>query len=220
MTTQNRTKTVLTLAFVAMAFLALTAGSANAQVTVTPDHISTDPGVQSTLLAIDVPYSASLPFTGGPDWPEDADDGFLVVNHAVQESWTNGKWEPDGTPQAENRAYQVYPNASPNVTYTFDIPDGAIIYAVYATWATRAKLYARYHYGEGAASDSLDVVQSVNPTDRPRPGLDGRCERGKDSTVPTSLQWSDHRDRRRWVHSGGEQIYSQRSEHRRGGDRR
>ncbi len=166
------------------AVLLICTASANAGIIVTSDHISTGSAV-GTLMAVDVPYFATLPGTGGPDWAEDADDGFLVVNHAVQETWTNGQWEPDGTPQAENRAYQVYPNAAPNVTYTFDIPDGSTINAIYATWAKRSNLFGRYHYSEGAALDSLDVVQTGHPlTDL---GLDWTDDVNAVRTAPFQL---------------------------------
>jgi len=170
MITKNRIKTALTLAAVAMAILVVATTSANAAIIVTPDHISTDPGVQSTLLAIDVPFvgTTGFPYTGGPDWPEDADDGFVTVNAGIGEvvGTNNGRWEPDGTPNTGNQHYQTYNNsAAPDVSYTFDLPDGAIIYAIYATWRTRNKVGGVYTYSEGASSgNSGQIDQSVNPT--------------------------------------------------------
>jgi len=155
MTTQKRIKRVLTLAALAMALFGLTV-SANAQIIVTPDHISSG-SATATLVAIDVPYQATWPASGGPDWPEDADDGFTTVNNPIQEPRTGvtSNWEPDGTPLSEAVPYFTYGNGPvPSVKYVFDIPDGAIIYAIYATWFTRNKDGCTYEYTEGAASDT------------------------------------------------------------------
>ena len=168
---------------------------ANAAVVVTPDHISTNPGIVGTLVAIDVPYVATLPYTGGPDWTVAADDGFQTVDQPVQETWTSGRWEPDGTPQSENRAYQTYPNGNPNVSFTFnlaasgiDIPDGSTINGVYATWATRSNLWGRYSYAEVTSSGSVDLNQSANPATNL--GLDWTDDGSTVRTAPFQLIFS------------------------------
>ena len=123
MITQNRIKTVLTLAAVAMAFLGLTV-SASAQITVTPDHIVSG-SATGTLVAIDPPKKsgddgnvAGVGFTG----PLGGDDG----------GSSRGAWEPDGTDDSTQWHIGWINNAV--VSWTFDVPDGAIIHNVYAKW--------------------------------------------------------------------------------------
>jgi hypothetical protein len=143
---------------------------------VTPDHIvSSAFGVTGTLLAIDVPFVTVSPTFGGPDWPEDADDGFTApaaVNDGIREPDNNagGKgWEPDGTPLTEAKGYFTYPGENnggqPSVTWTFDLPNGVVVNAVYANFGSRGSSdRALYSYAEGAASDSVTVNQHPAPS--------------------------------------------------------
>jgi hypothetical protein len=169
MNTRKRNKTLLTL--VALAVIALIATSANAQIKVTSDHIVSIDGepnapATGTLIAIDVPYVdvAAFPASGGPDWSEDADDGFVTFNSPLQEYDDTSRWEPDGTPIAEAMAFYTYHPSikncpTPGVKYVFDIPDGAIVNAIYATWNTRGTDGCTYQYSEGTASGSIPQLQ-------------------------------------------------------------
>ena len=127
---------------------------------VTPDHIVTNTyEVVGTLLAVDVPYVTVSPTYGGPDWPEDADDGFiapLAASDGIRESNGTSRWEPDGTLLSEGLAYYTYGNGpAPGVIWKFGLPDGAVINAVYATWNTRGSDGITYQYTEGTASGSI-----------------------------------------------------------------
>jgi len=169
------TRTLVT----AIAVLIL-AGSANAAVEVTPDHIVSG-SATGTLVAIDVPFVGSVNGTpgvfGGPTWTtggsivaSPADQGFTTVNDGIREDDGSSQWEPDGTPIAEAKAYRTFGNGPiPSVTWTFnlaasgmDIPDDSIINAIYATWSRRNVDGITYQYTEGAASDS--IVRQTNGT--------------------------------------------------------
>ncbi|MCX6880148.1 MAG: Ig-like domain-containing protein [Verrucomicrobia bacterium] len=134
-----------------------TAAPPSGGIEVTTGHIVGTPtyGVTGTLVAIDVPYAATLPASGGPDWPEDCDDGFTTVNSPLRDLDGTSNWEPDGTPISEANAYMVYNGGVPSVTWTFGVPDGSVINAVYATWNTRTTDGITYQYSEGAASGSI-----------------------------------------------------------------
>ena len=166
MTRQYRNKSLLTLAAVALVTLAVTATSATAAVVVTPDHIVSG-SATGTLVAIDVPFVTVNPTFGGPDWPEDADDGFtapVAANDGIREAMNGtSPWEPDGTLLSEARGFFTFGNGpAPSVTWNFDLaasgidlPDGSVINAIYATWLTRNVDGITYQYTEGAASDSI-----------------------------------------------------------------
>jgi len=168
------TTAILTLAAVVMAALAIMATSANAAMIVTPDHIVTG-SATGTLVAIDVP-TVPNGTTGGPIWTTGggiiataADNGLATVGAGIMEPYGASPWEPDGTPAGEAVTYGTYPTKNPNVSYNFnlaasgiDIPDGSIVNAVYATWATRGKDGASYTYNE-ATADSTTRLHSVSP---------------------------------------------------------
>lgn len=134
-----------------------------AGIEVTPDHIVSGE-VNGKLLAIDVPYVATIPATGGPDWPGIADDGFTTVNSALsEEDDGTSPWEPDGTPLSEAKAYRASYGDNPSVKYVFDLPDGTLINAVYTTWNHRSKDGCTYSYTEGTTSDSAPITQDAEP---------------------------------------------------------
>ncbi len=136
----------------------------------TADHVVSGSAI-GTLVAIDVPYVGAGNVNGGPVWTADAawgatahvmDNGLATVNDAIVADDGTSKWEPDGTPIGEARAYRTSGNGpAPSVEYTFnldsawvDIPDGSVINAVYSTWNRRNVDGVTYQYAEGAASDS------------------------------------------------------------------
>jgi hypothetical protein len=126
------------------------------------DHVVSGP-VTGTLLAVDVPFNSStesVPVFGGPDWPENADDGFTAPIAAGDglrgPDGASSNWEPDGTPLAQAQGYFTFGDGpAPSVTWSFGLPDGAVINAVYATWNTRGTDGITYQYTEGAASGSI-----------------------------------------------------------------
>ena len=135
-------------------------------VVVTADHINGVPvyGVTGTLYAIDPPYQPAIPVAGpvGPDWPDNGDDGWRMLSGSNLEADHGASpWEPDGTPVAQGRNYRL--NSTPGSTYTFDLPDGAVINAIYATWLSRGVSGAIWSYTEGAASDSNSVSMTSVP---------------------------------------------------------
>jgi hypothetical protein len=152
-------KTALALA--ALVGLALAALPAQAGITVDNSKIVSGSAI-GTLAAIDAPYAATLPASGGPDWTESADDGFTTVNSPLRDPDGTSKWEPDGTPIGQAAAYMVYNGGVPSVKWTFnqasagiDLPDGTVIWGVYATWNTRGKDGITYQYTEGTQSGSI-----------------------------------------------------------------
>lgn len=128
-----------------------------------------------TLAAIDVPYTTLNPTFGGPDWttsppagviPHIVDNGFtapVAANDGIRDQDGTSKWEPDGTPLGEAKAYFTYGNGpAPSVKWTFsaaasgiDLPEGSVIWGIYATWNTRNTDGITYHYSEGAQSGSI-----------------------------------------------------------------
>ena len=100
---------------------------------------------------------------GGPGWTDVADYGFQTVNSGIMELGGTSPWEPDGTPIAQAEEYHIFTSASPGVTYTFDLPDGAVINAVYATWATRNKDGTTWNYSE-VTTGTTTVANNVAPT--------------------------------------------------------
>ena len=155
-----------------------------------PEHVIQGT-VTGTLIAIDVPtlalpqnFTPDLP--GGPIWvtgtpagtiAHDADNGFYVQTTVGDDYTTRGPhnrapWEPDGTPLAEGGHYGAYNGADPEVSYLFnladsgiDIPDGAVINAVYTTWNTRGVDNADYSFAEGMDSGMVNVQFRTAPID-------------------------------------------------------
>jgi hypothetical protein len=134
---------------------------------VTADHIVGTPtyGVLGSLRAVDVPYQGTaFPVPGplGPDWPENPDDGWrMLTGSNLEANHGTSPWEPDGTPLAEAQTLRL--NSAPGSTYTFNLPDGTIINAIYATWLTRGTSGATWSYTEGAASGSLGRAMDSAP---------------------------------------------------------
>lgn len=160
-TMKSRTPIKTALALAALVGLALAALPAQAGITVDNSKIVSGSAI-GTLAAIDVPYSPVRPASGGPDWPESADDGFTTVGSPIRDYDGTSKWEPDGTPIGEAQAYMVYNGGVPSVKWTFnqaaagiDLPDGTVIWGVYATWNTRGKDGITYQYTEGTQSGSI-----------------------------------------------------------------
>lgn len=164
-----------------LAALGLTSITADAAIVVTPSHIvSTTFGVTGTLIAIDVPTVATLPAFGGPGWTDAADDGFKTRSDGTLATAgqggimeianaTGSTWEPDGSPLSP--AYQTYNNGGlPDIYYIFnlaasgiDLPDGATINAIYATWRPRGVTGGDYRYNEGAGLVTVRVDHAVAP---------------------------------------------------------
>ena len=150
MTTQNRTRTVLTLAAVAIASLVLTSASTNAAVIVTPDHIQNAVVPTGTLIAIDTLYSAD---------PNVADVGWALLSGGSGDDpsgSTNNRfgWEPDGTDDTLNTGgwhQRFLTGVGAQASWTFDLPDGTIIHDVYAKWAHQGNSGSghEYSYDEG-----------------------------------------------------------------------
>lgn len=152
------------LAAAALAIAALVS-PAEAGITVDAGKIVSG-SVSGTLFAIDVPAATIFPTTGGPDWTTSppagvtavtADNGFVALpSYGIREAYGSSPWEPDGTPVGQTKTYGTYSTGNPNCTYNFnladagiDLPDGSVIFGVYATWATRGTDGATYRFNEG-----------------------------------------------------------------------
>ena len=170
-----KTKRNMLTVVMVMAAMGLAAGAANAAIIVDASKIQSG-SATGTLVAIDVPYAPTYPQAGGPDWTgfataDPADNGFTTRMQSIRERYQHSPWEPDGTPYSEAYDQGTYPTVTPNVSYNFnlaasgiDIPDGAIINGVYATWTPRGGGDgATYAYSEGAASGLLAQTHTVNP---------------------------------------------------------
>jgi len=161
-------RNMLTVVMV-MAVIGLLASSAGAATIVTPDHIvSSAYGVTDTLKVVDNPSSTkgsggSFSGTAGPDWTEDADDGFvLLAGSQIVGEGNRAGWEPDGTGNdwyvAPRTAYSSNkPNTQMN--WTFDLPDGSIIHNVYADW----------YYQANSGTDHVYSYDEGTPTTLTRP---------------------------------------------------
>ncbi|MGB1130522.1 MAG: hypothetical protein ACPG4K_10760 [Haloferula sp.] len=153
---------ILTLGACLLAAPALTAGTV-----VNPSNVVSGDTPVGTLLAVDTPYqgaspSFSIPGPLGPDWPEDTDDGWeMKAGSNLEADHAQSNWEPDGTPIAEARVYRL--NSAPGSSYTFDLPDGAVVFGVYATWATRGTSGSNWGYNEGSAVNN-SLGQNVAPS--------------------------------------------------------
>lgn len=153
--------------------LALFTSSASAAIVVTPDHIQGTPtyAVQGTLLAIDEPASDDTTTTfisgpAGPDWPDDSNDGFSVLTGAqiAINEWRGGMWEPDGTPDTGDNVSYMFNKPGQSVMWTFDLPDGAVIHNVYATWAQQGNSGANHFYSYNEGSLETFVRPAANST--------------------------------------------------------
>lgn len=154
----NRFQVVLAIAAVTLLALAASAGAA---VVVTADHIvSSAYGVTDTLQVVDNPSSTMASggtFSGpaGPDWAENADDGFaLLAGSVIVGEGNRPGWEPDGTGDDWYAAPRIaYSRNAPNtqMTWSFDLPDASIIHNVYADWRyqTNSGTDHVYSYDEG-----------------------------------------------------------------------
>ena len=146
-----------------------TANPPSGGVVVTPGHINGVPvyGVTGTLFAVDVPYQGTtFPIAGpvGADWPQNADDGWrLLSGSSLAANEGTSPWEPDGTDLAEAVTLRLS-NSAPGTSYTFALPDGAVINAIYATWLARSTSGATWSYTEGAASNSNSITMVSAPT--------------------------------------------------------
>ena len=174
----DRSKAILALAAVASVMLVTKSEAAEI---VDPGKIVSGTA-SGTLVVIDVPFvtDGNYPQSGGPAWvtsaslvASTADNGFTTRSFGIRERFGGrSPWEPDGTPFSQAFDQGTFPTGSPNVSYNFnsadsgiDIPDGAIINSVYATWTSRGGGDgATYAYTEGASSESLAQTHTVNPT--------------------------------------------------------
>ena len=166
---KQHTHAAVTIAVV----LALAAGKAGAGIVVTPDHIVSG-SAGGTLVAIDTPYCPTIPTNGplGPTWADPiapADNGWRILSGSQLEADHGAKpWAPDGAVAGQARIYRL--NSSPGSSYTFsqadagiNLPDGALINAVYATWATRNKDGTTWNYSE-VTTGTTTVANNVAPT--------------------------------------------------------
>ncbi len=104
---------------------------------ITPDKIVGTPTypVVGTLHVVDWPSSmgSSISAPAGPDWPEDADDGFKLLSGGITPEGNRPGWEPDGTAVSAQRTGHVNHGVS-TLRWTFALPNGAIIHNVYASF--------------------------------------------------------------------------------------
>ena len=173
MKTNSRTSNlVLTLA-AAMTTLAVIATSANASVIVDGSKVQGVPtfAVQGTLLAIDGPQSdqvGNISAPQGPDWADDADDGWELLGGTIFAENNRVGWEPDGNggTNADVRTGSFVSAASGNqARWTFDVPDGSIIHNVYARWNHQANAGSghTYSYDEGVLTQFVRAgANSIN----------------------------------------------------------
>ena len=172
-------KTSMSLA-AAMGCLGLAATSAQAAIIVTPSHIQGTPtfAVQGTLAAIDAPTTQGSNFSGpdGPDWPEDADDGFAMDSGYSIGPDAGGRpgWEPDGTDAGSAPTGFTFGTADgTQVSWTFDLPDGAVVHNVYSHW----------FWQSNSGSQSTLSYDEGTLTTIPRPATN--------SINNLQLQWTD-----------------------------
>jgi hypothetical protein len=156
-----------TLAAAAPAAAILTSNPACAGIEVAPGHIQGTPtfAVEGTLLAIDEPSSMDTTTTfingpAGPDWTDNADDGFSVLTGAqiAINEWRAGMWEPDGTPDTGDNVSYMFNKPGKSVTVAFDLPDGSIIHNVWATW---------FHQGNSGTGHTYTVDEGAPMTSAP-----------------------------------------------------
>lgn len=163
----------------AITCLALLTGSAHAAVIVDGSKVQGTPTytVQGTLLAIDAPTSQGSNFSGpdGPDWPEDADDGFTMDSgYSIGPDASRSGWEPDGTAAGSAQTGFTFSTADgTGVSWTFDLPDGAIVHNVYSHWS---------HQGNSGSQSTMSYDEGT-PTSILRPA--------RNSSSNLVLQWTD-----------------------------
>jgi hypothetical protein len=164
MKTTMKNSNLTILAAAALAAVVLTSTSARAGIEVTPGHLQGTPtfAVQGTLLAIDEPSSMDTTTTfingpAGPDWTDDADDGFSVLTGAqiAINEWRAGMWEPDGTPDTGDNVSYMFNKPGKSVTWAFDLPDGSIVHNVWATW---------FHQGNSGTGHTYTVDEGTPMT--------------------------------------------------------
>ncbi len=157
----------------AITCLAQLIGSAHAAVIVDGSKVQGTPTytVQGTLLAIDEPASDDTTTTfiygpAGPDWPDDSNDGFSVLTGAqiAINEWRSGMWEPDGTPDTGDNVSYMFNKPGQSVMWAFDLPDGAVIHNVYATWAHQGNSGANHAYSYNEGSLETFVRPAANST--------------------------------------------------------
>jgi hypothetical protein len=153
---RNRISKLITLAIVGAASFALKGNAANAAVVIDGSKVQSNTYViQGTLMAIDAPSGDNVAKDGpaGPIWTEAADEGFaLLAGARFQPEGNRPGWEPDGTDSSLPRSGYSANKPETSVTYTFDIPDGAIVHGVYADWYHQKNHGSghEYSYDEGA----------------------------------------------------------------------
>ena len=125
-----------------------------------------------TIFVVNTPPLKELPPNAvaplGPNWASDSADGFRLVAGAVgDKTYWPSPWEPDGS---KHEGQQVFSSNAIDTTWTFNakdgncqLPDGAVVNAVYATWATRGRSGASYSYREGDRSGSFRANHSLMP---------------------------------------------------------
>ena len=174
-TMKTKTQNSITSSTLAMAGLLAGSLTIHAGEIIDPDRVVSET-VTDTLVVVDVPFVTSNPTFGGPIWTDAADSGFITISgedggadDGIRDAMNGtSPWEPDGTPVAEAKGYFTFGNGpAPSVTWNFnladsgiDLPDGAVINAIYATWLTRNVDGITYEYTEGAASGSIVRQQS------------------------------------------------------------
>jgi len=142
------------LGALAVAAIALHA-TANAAVIVASGDVATGT-VTGTLLAIDTPFEATAVDASDLGWVR-------VSGSAGNNSGTYGEfWEPNGSSQNDTNGHKFITGT---VTWTFDVPDGAVIHDIYVSWGkTQGNTPGgTYSYSE-TTSDSTYLNQLVLPS--------------------------------------------------------
>ncbi len=87
-------------------------------------------------------------------------------NWGIDGGTTRGAWEPNGTPWDNNYTNMQFV-ANGLVTYTFDLPDGYIVNAVYHKWHGQGNqtTNAVYSYDEGTHTETYRSHISASPAD-------------------------------------------------------
>ena len=158
------------LACTSLASLLILGGlQAQSAILVDPSKIQGTPTfeVQGDLLIIDVPFSNELGGNNsavqGPDWSEDSDDGFTLTGGSTFSEGSRPGWEPDGTLVSAHRTGSFVSAASGNTaTYTFDIPNGSVIYNVWGTWYNQGNSGSGHAYSYDELTSDTFVRPAAN----------------------------------------------------------